>query len=89
MKNKTAYLKCKIGQGIFKEENSVVFKNISGNKISGIFPESSIKNKRLEVIIVKEEGNKILIRTKYSRNNPGGYGFFSGSKIYVSKNLIN
>ena len=49
MKNKTAYLKCKIGQGIFKEENSVVFKNISGNKISGIFPESSIKNKRLSI----------------------------------------
>ncbi len=76
---------------MFKREKGVTITDIFGNKIGGFFPESAIKNGRLEVIIVKEECDKVLIRTRYSDYNAGAYGFINScaSCIYVYKELLN
>jgi len=88
MSEKIAYLDCKITKGIFEQEKWITFRDIFRKEIRGFFPNSSIKDGKLEIIIIKEGRNNVLITTRYAINNPGGYGFFNGSRFYVHKNLI-
>ncbi len=81
------YLECEISEGMFSTEKGVEFKDINNKLISGFFPNESIKNHKLEVVVVQIKENKSLIRGPIS--NSGGYGFFQGSAFYVNNNLLS
>lgn len=88
MEKETKYfLECEVFPGIFSEEKFVKFKDANGNYVSGFWPDSKIKQNKLEISLREVKGNKALIFGPFP--DGGGYGFFQGSGFYVNSNLIS
>ena len=84
----TVHVSCKkIIDSTFLREKTVVIELVDGTDTTGIFPCDRINEdkKLLEVLLMKEDGDRALISDV--GGNSGGYGFNRGS-IWVPRRLI-
>jgi len=79
--NKRGLLKCKVGKGMFEEEQIVSF-DVKGNIVSAIVDKESVKDKNwLEVDVCGRRKNELLIGIP-------GETFSTSRKIWVSKEKV-
>ncbi len=84
IKEREAWLKCEVKEGMFHNEKFVDAHDLKGKLMTGIFPDTMIKNETLKVIILMEKDNELLITVPTAN----GYGFFLQSSFWVEKHLI-
>ncbi len=82
------YLQCEVMPGMFDREKAVQLYNKDGTpKASGFFPESNIKDGRLEVIVLDEREDEIFIEPIGAQS---GQGFMFGPRnVWVSKSSVS